>query len=129
MAKVSAKHQADIDVKNAAMRESLAQHHILKAIVTGSGKWGSLQRVGSAYDRGDSYVWQLTFSPRLRDAVIMETFKSHNGQDETIRCFFLADAANTFANRSFDSTDVLAKLQALYWHAVEMERLEQNKAA
>lgn len=129
MKKLSASHQAAVDCLKQAQREVLAQHHVLKAIVSGSGRWGTLQHVGSVYDQGDSYVWQMTFSPRLRDAVIMETFKSKENEDETVRCFFLADCARQYENRSFDSTDVMAKMQALYWHAVEMERIEQNRAA
>lgn len=129
MKKLSAAHQASVDCLQQAQREVLAQHHILKSIVNGPGKWGSLERVGSVYDKGDSWVWQITFSPRMRDAVIMETFKSKTNEDETVRCFFLSDCASQYANRSFDSTDFMAKMQALYWHAVEMERLEQNRAA
>lgn len=129
MAKVSAAHQASIDCLQAEQREKLAYHHILTAIVRGTGKWGQLQRVGSAYHQGDSWVWQLAFTPRMRDAVIMETFKSRVNGEESVRCFYLADAARQFDGRSFDSSDSMRKLQALYFHAVEMERIEQNRAA
>lgn len=129
MAKVSARHQADIDIKNWTQRENLAYCHIMRAMVNGTGRWGTLQRVGSVYDKGDSYVWQLAFSPRLRDAVIMETFTSAHNGDQTVRVFFLEDARQTYYARSFDSTDVLAKIQQLYLHALEMERREQNKVA
>lgn len=129
MAKLSKAHQAVIDVYNAAERERLAYHHVLTAIVRGTGRWGTLERVGSVYDRGDSWVWQICFSPRMKDAVIMETFKSHTRQDETVRCFYLGDIANTYRGRSFDSGDPMAKMQALYWKAVEMDILERNKEA
>jgi hypothetical protein len=128
MAKTSAAHQAAIDVKNAAQREVLAYHHILRSMASGSGKWGTLQRVGSAYETGSTWVWLLAFTPRMRDAVIMETFKSGNG-DETVRCFFLADIANTYRNRSLASTDLSGEIQQLYFRAAEMELIEQNRAA
>jgi hypothetical protein len=129
MAKLSAAHQAAVDVKNAAQREALAYHHILTAIARESGKWGSLQRVGSVYDKGDSWVWQMAFTPRLRDAVIMETFDSAVNGDKTIRCFFLSDVQNAYCGHSFESTSVPGKFQVLYHHAVEMERIELNRAA
>ena len=119
-----------ITAKSAAERERLAYHFILSAIVLGAAdkgesKWGSLKRVGSVYDAGDTYVWQIAFTPRMIDAVIMETFTTKDGQ-ESVRCFYLADLYHTYANRSFDSKDVSAKMQGLYWHAVEMERIAQN---
>lgn len=125
--KLSKAHQAQVDVSRAAERERLAYHFILSAIVTGegSGKWGSLQRVGSVYDAGDSWVWQIAFTPRMVDGVVMETFTTRD-KVETVRCFFIADLYRTYANRSFDSGDVLGKFQGLYWHAVEMERVAQN---
>ena len=132
MTKLSAAHQAAVDVKNAAQRETLAYHHILTAIVRGTGKWGTLQRVGSVCDKGDSWVWQMAFTPRLRDAVIMETFDSTANNDATIavnggntvRCFFLSDVRLAYADHSFDSTSISGKFQALYQHAIEMERAE-----
>lgn len=127
--KLSASHQAVIDVKNAAQRELLTYHHILTAIVTSPGKWERLERVGSVYDAGDSYVWLLAFTPRMHDAVIMETFDSHTGQGKAVRCYFLSDLARTYEGRSFDSGDVLAKMQAMYFHAVELQRIELNRAA
>ena len=129
MAKVSAAHQAVIDVKNAAERERLAYHHILTAIASESGKWGSLVRVGSIYDKGDSWVWLMAFSPRMRDAVIMETFDSAINGNKTVRCFYLADIARAYDGHSFESTSVTGKFQALYFHAVEMQRVELNRAA
>jgi hypothetical protein len=129
VAKLSAAHQAVIDVKNAEAREKLAYHHILTAIVRGSGRFGGLVRVGSAYDRGDSWVWQLAFSPRLRDAVIMETFDSRENGDKSVHCFYLADVAHAYTGQSFDSQTVTAKIQALYFHAIELERIELNRAA
>ena len=125
MAKLSAAHQAVIDVKNAAEREKLAYHFILTAIVTGSGRWGNLKRVGSVYDSGDSWVWQIAFTPRLIDGVIMETFTAASGQ-ESVRCFYLVDLYHTYAHRSFSSNDVNGKFCALYLHAVEMERIAQD---
>jgi hypothetical protein len=129
MAKLSAAHQAAVDVKNQEARERLAYHHILTAIVRGSGKWGGLVRVGSAYHEGDSWVWQMTFSPRLRDAILMETFDSAVNGDKSVRCFFLNDVARAYEGQSFDSKTVTAKIQALYFHAVEMQRVELNRAA
>jgi hypothetical protein len=126
--KLSAAHQAVIEVKNQAERERLAYHHVLTAITRGPGKWGGLARVGSIYDKGDSWVWQMCFSPRLRDAVIMETFDSRTNGDKTVRCFFLADIARAYEGRSFDSQSVTGKFQTLYFHAVEMQRVELNKA-
>jgi hypothetical protein len=129
MAKLSAAHQAVIDVKNRAERERLAYHFILTAIARGTGKWGELARVGSVSHDGDSWVWQLAFSPRMRDAVIMETFDSHTNGDKTVRCFYLADIARAYEGQSFDSQTVTAKFQTLYWHAVELQRLELNRPA
>lgn len=129
MAKLSAAHQAVIDVKNQAERERLAYHHVLTAITREAGKWGGLARIGSIYDKGDSWVWQMCLSPRLRDAVIMETFDSHTNGDKTVRCFFLADIARAYEGHSFDSQSVTGKFQTLYFHAVEMQRVELNKAA
>lgn len=133
MPKISAAHQAVIDVKNQESRERLAYHHILTEIVRGggdgarAGRWGKLQRVGSIYHKGDSWVWQLAFSPRLRDAVIMETFDSRANEDRSVRCFFLADVAQAYENRWFDSQSVTGKFQALYMHAKEIQLLEMNK--
>ena len=127
--KRSAAHQAAIDVFNHESREKLAYHHILAAIASESGKWGSLQRVGSIYDKGDSWVWQMAFSPWLCDVVIMETFDSTINGNKSVRCFFLADIARAYDGHSFESTSVTGKFQALYFHAVEMQRLELNKAA
>ena len=127
--KRSAAHQAAIDVFNQESRERLAYHHILTAIASESGKWGSLQRVGSIYDKGDSWVWQMAFSPRLRDAVIMETFDSAINGNKTVRCFYLADIAHAYEGHSFESTSVTGKFQTLYFHAVEMQRVELNRAA
>lgn len=127
MAKLSAAHQAAINVKNQTERERLAYHHVLTAVVRGAGKWGYLQRVGSVYDSGDSWVWQITFTPRMKDAVIMETFDSRVNGEKTVRCFYLRDVARAYENHSFDSTTVTGKFQALYWHAVEMERVELNR--
>ena len=129
MAKLSAAHQAVIDVKNQSERERLAYHHILTTIVRGVGKWGSLARVGSIYHEGDSWVWQLTFSPRMRDAVIMETFDSRTNGDKTVRCFYLADIARAYEGRGFNSQSVTGKFQTLYFHAVELQRVELNKVA
>ena len=127
MAKLSKAHQAAVDCLRSEQREKLAYHFVLSAIVTGdgSGKWGSLIRVGSVYDSGDSWVWQICFTPRLVDGVVMETFTTRDGV-ETVRCFYLADLYQTYANRSFDSGDICGKFQGLYWHAVEMERVQQN---
>ncbi len=125
--KISAAHQTAIDAKNMAERERLAYHHILTAIARGSGKWGDLARVGSIYDRGDSWVWQMAFTPRMRDAVIMETFDSATNGDKTVRCFYLADIAQAYEGHSFDSQTVTAKFQALYFHAVELQRVELNR--
>ena len=127
--KRSAAHQAAIDVFNHESREKLAYHHILTAIASESGKWGSLQGVGSIYDKGDSWVWQMAFSPLLRDAVIMETFDSAINGNKTVRCFYLADIAHAYEGHSFDSTSVTGKFQTLYFHAVEMQRAELNRAA
>lgn len=134
--KLSAAHQATVDVKNQTARELLAYHHILTAIAaapSSAGRWGSLTRVGSVYHEGDSWVWQLTFSPRMRDAIIMETFDSHtngqNGPAKSIRCFFLEDIRRAYEGQSFDSQSVTGKFQALYWHAIELQRLEFNKVA
>ena len=127
--KRSAAYQAVIDAKNAVERERLAYHHILTAIASESGKWGSLVRVGSIYDKGDSWVWLMTFSPRMRDAVIMETFDSAINGNKTVRCFYLADIAHAYEGHSFDSTSVTGKFQTLYFHAVEMQRAELNRAA
>jgi hypothetical protein len=125
MAKRSGSHQATVDCLRVEQREKLAYHFILTAIANGSTKWGSLKRVGSVYDAGDSWVWQITFTPRLIDGVIMESFTGSDGQ-ESIRCFYLADLYHAYANRSFSSTDVNGKFCALYLHAVEMERIAQN---
>ena len=125
MAKLSATHQAAVDVCRAAERERLAYHFILTAIAAGSAKWGTLKRVGSVYDSGDSWVWQIAFTPRMVDGVIMETHTAANGA-ESIRCFYLADLYRTYANRSFSSNDVNGKFCALYLHAVELERIAQN---
>ena len=122
--KKSAAHQAAVDCLRYEQREKLAYHHILTATVT-----KSLERIGSVYDSGDSWVWQLAFSPRMRDAIVMETFKSHNGQDLMVRCFFLSDVANHYQGRYYESTSQTGKLQQLFFKALEMERIEQNKAA
>ena len=125
--KLSKAHQAVIDVKNAAERERLAYHFILTAIVRGAGKWGELARVGSIYHEGDSWVWQMAFTPRMRDAVIMETFDSRTNGDKTIRCFYLADIARAYEGHGFDSQSVTGKFQTLYFHAVELQRVELNR--
>ena len=127
MAKLSAAHQAVKDVLHAEQREKLAYHFVLTAIIRGSGKWGELARVGSIYDKGDSWVWQMAFTPRMRDAVIMETFDSRTNGDKTIRCFYLADIARAYEGHSFDSQSVTGKFQTLYFHAVELQRLELNR--
>lgn len=127
--KRSAAHQAQVDAYQAENREKLAYHNILTAIVTSDGRWGKLTRVGSAYDRGDSWVWQIAFTPRMRDAVIMETFDSRVNGGKSVRCFYLDDARRQFEGRSFDGDSAEAKLQALYFHAVEMWRVELNRAA
>lgn len=127
MRKLSAAHQADVDAKNAAQRECLAYHHVLTAMVTGQGKWGSLQRVGSAYHQGDSWVWQIAFTPRLRDAVIMETFDSKVNGRKSVRCFWLDDVRRHYEGMSYDSTAAEAKIQAMYFRAVEMWRVELNR--
>jgi len=120
--KLSAKHQAAVDCLRFEQREKLAYHHILTALATGAGKWGGLQRVGSVYDSGDTYVWQVAFTPRMKEAVIMETFKSRTGQGEQVRCFYLEDVSGNYRGRSFESKDVMAKMQALYYRAEEMAR-------
>ena|SRR5579872_345647 len=131
MAKRSAAHQATVDCLQSEQREKLAYHFVLSAMVTGKGegksdsKWGTLKRVGSVYDKGDSWVWQICFTPRMLDGVVMETFTTAEGV-ETVRCFYLADLYRTYANRSFDSGNPMRKFQELYWHAVEMERVRQN---
>lgn len=127
--KRSAAHQAVVDCLNAEQREKLAYHHILTAIVTGAGKWGNLQRVGSAYERGDSWVWQLAFSPRMKDAIILETFDSAVNGGKSVRCFYLDDVRRQYEGVTFDSQSSDAKLQALYFYAVEMQRIEWNRAA
>lgn len=127
MRKLSATHQAVVDVKNQAERERLAYHFILTAIVRGPGKWGELARVGSVYHESDSWVWQMAFTPRMRDAVIMETFDSRTNNDKTVRCFYLADIARTYEGHSFESTSATGKFQTLYFHAVELQRVELNK--
>ena len=129
MPKLSAAHQAQVDTYRNENREKLAYHFILTAITRGSNKWGDLARVGSIYHEGDSWVWQMAFSPRMRDAIIMETFDSRTNGDKTVRCFYLADIARTYENHSFDSQTVTGKFQALYFHAVEMQRLELNRSA
>lgn len=129
MSKKSAAHQAVVDCYQHEQREKLAYHFVLSAIVAGTGKWGSLQRVGSAYDRGDSWVWQLTFSPRMRDAVIMETFTSKRNDGPVVRCFFLDDCRSQYEGRSFSSDNEMAKLQQLYFRAKEMWNVELNRAA
>ena len=126
--KLSKAHQAVVDVRNQLQRESLAYHHVLTAIARGTGsRWGELTRVGSIYDCGDSWVWLITFSPRMRDAVIMETFDSRTNGDKTVRCFYLADIARAYEGRGFDSQSVTGKFQALYFHAVELQRVELNQ--
>ena len=90
---------------------------------------GIIVAVGSIYDKGDSWVWQMAFSPRMRDAVIMETFDSAINGNKTVRCFYLADIAGAYEGHSFESTSVTGKFQTLYFHAVEMQRVELNKAA
>lgn len=125
--KLSAAHQAQVDAYRATERERLAYHFILSAMVTGPGKWGTLQRVGSVYHEGDSWVWQMAFTPRMHDAVIMETFASRVNGDKTVRCFYLADIARAYEGHSFDSQTVTSKFQALYFHAVELQRLELNR--
>ena len=128
--KLSKAHQAVVDVRNQLQRESLAYHHVLTAIARGTGsRWGELTRVGSIYDCGDSWVWLITFSPRMRDAVIMETFDSRTNGDKKVRCFFLADIARNYEGHSFDSTSVTGKFQALYNHAKEMQHAEINREA
>lgn len=129
MAKLSAAHQAVKDVLHAEQREKLAYHFILTAIVRGPSKWGELAHVGSIYDKGDSWVWQMAFTPRMRDAVIMETFDSRTNDDKTIRCFYLADVGRAYEGHSFDSQSVTGKFQTLYFHAVELQRVELNKVA
>jgi hypothetical protein len=81
-----------IEAKDASERERLAYHHALVATLN-----QTIQRVGSVYDKGDSYVWLITFTPRLRDAVIVESFKSHTG-DESTRVFWLADLKLTYGS-------------------------------
>lgn len=129
MPRISAQHQADIDVKQRAQHELLAYHHILQSIAEpdSSGKWGGLQRVGSVHDKGDSWTWQLAFTPRLRDAVILEIFNSRVNGGKTVRCFFLRDTDSAYHGRSFDSNDSMGKLQQLYLRAKEMETLELNR--
>lgn len=122
-------HQSAVDCLQTEQREKLAYHHILTAIVTGAGRWGNLQRVGSAYDRGDSWTWQIAYSPRMKDAVILETFDSAMNGGKSVRCFYLDDARKHYAGVNFDSQSSEAKIQALYFHAVEMWRIELNRAA
>lgn len=127
--KRSAAHQNAVDCLQAEQREKITYHHILTAIVTGAGRWGNLQRVGSAYDRGDSWVWQIAFSPRMKDAIILETFDSAVNGGKSVRCFHLDDARSRYEGVTFDSQSAEAKLQALYFHAVEMQRIEWDRAA
>lgn len=118
--KVSAARQADINRLRAIDRERLAYHHVLTASLA-----GELQRVGSVYHDGDSYVWQLAFTPRLRDAVIVQTFQSsHSKQGASVRVFYLEDQRDGFS-MAFDPGSESAKLQELYWQAERMERAEQ----
>ena len=127
MKKLSAAHQSAVDCLRTEQREKLAYHVILTAMAANAGKWGSLQRVGSAYDRGDSWVWQIVFSPRMRDAVILETFDSRVNGGKSIRCFYLDDVRQHYAGQSFESTSSEAKIQALYHRAMEMWNLELNR--
>lgn len=124
MKKLSAAHQQAVDAKDAARRENLAYNFVLRAMVLGSRMENGLKRIGTACDGGDTYVWQVAFTPRYRNAVVMETFVSGNYDDESVHCFFLDDAREQFAHRSFDSESLNAKLQELYFRAVQMEREE-----
>ena len=116
--RLSAAHQAAVDIKNHAQRECLAYHHALVAKLD-----GSITRVGSVYDHGDSYVWLMAFSPRMRDAVIVETFTSNHG-DKSTHVYWLADI------RRHDTDSQLGqKFAILYDKAMEMQRTEYAVAA
>jgi hypothetical protein len=114
--KRSAAHQAAVDVANHTQRQSLAYHHALKAVLDKTA-----QRVGSIYDNGDSYVWLIAFSPRMRDAVIVETFKNRDGQD-SMRTFWLDDMRDGIKYADL-------RWQELFSKAVQMQNEEYAKAA
>jgi hypothetical protein len=71
---------------DAAARESNAYQHALVASMK-----GELKRVGSVKDGGDTYIWQIAFTPRYFSAVIVQTFKSKVNRDDSIRVFWLMD--------------------------------------
>jgi hypothetical protein len=115
--KRSKSHQEAVEAKDRAEREVLAYHHALSAKLQ-----NTIQRVGSIYEQGDTYVWLIAFSPRMRDAVIVETFKSRNGQPESTRVFWLDDIRDGMRYADW-------KFQELYGKAQQMQRAEYANAA
>ena len=112
--KRSAAHQAAVDVSQHAQRENLSYHHALVASLT-----NSLQRVGRVKVDADQFVWRICFSPRLRDAVIVETFVAPSGQTNT-RVHWLDDLRESIRYAPMS-------IQVLFNKAMTIQNAEWNK--
>jgi len=121
--KLSKADQATLDAKRYAEREQLAYHFILSAMVN-----ENLRMVGRFTHEGTSHSWKLAFTPRMRDAVILQETKTRGDAEVYVRCFYLDDVRQAYQDRSYDSKSDWFKLQQLFYYAVEMERIEHNAA-
>lgn len=102
---------------DAAARESNAYHHALVASIK-----GELKPVGSVKDGGDTYIWQIAFTPRYFSGVIVQTFKSRVNRDDSIRVFWLMDWKRpTMDNFLWD--ELYSKAQAMERSKVVMEHV------
>jgi hypothetical protein len=115
MMKRSKAHQDAVEAKDHAQRQSLAYHHALVASLN-----KTLQRVGTIRDGHDLYTWQIAFSPKLRDAVIVETFKSCASDDSSTRTFWLDDMRQSIQYASL-------QFQELYGKAIQIQNQEWNR--
>ncbi len=77
---------AAVEAYERESRENHAYHHALVASIK-----GELRRVGTVKDGQDTYIWQIAFTPRYYQAVVVQTFRSKVNQDDTVRVFWLAD--------------------------------------
>jgi hypothetical protein len=95
--KKSAVHEAACTKLTEVEKQSLLNHFALVASIA-----GDLKRIGEAQDEeGSTYEWRICFSPRQRNAVIVEIFQSINPQSAMVRTFYLDDLRATW---SLDST-------------------------
>lgn len=117
--KLSAAHLNAVTEFNRIKRENLAYHFILAAKVD-----ARLLLVGRVEDYGDLYTWQITYTPRMIDAVILETFRSSNGQEPSYRVFYLDDVRSQY--RSLTGSSLADKMRGLYYMAKGMEERAQD---